>query len=196
MIRRPAPAPAAPAAPAAALAVALAVLALPAAAQIIAPAPVPGPVGLSVGNESRMALFRAERWLALHDSAPAPDEAPGEAPDDDLLPDDDPAPLLPLLQGDRSVLSPDTNPYEARERLARALARRGEPYVFLSDGTPLPWRNALLHDLVTAQRLDARGAGWWTDRPDLPPDDPASDAVPSTRAACRTLLFLSGVPAP
>ena len=192
MTRRPA------SAPAALLALALAVFAFPAAAQTIAPAPVPGPVGLSVGNESRMALYRAERWLAIHDSAPAPDEDPDALPpDDDAAPaGGDPAPLLPLLQGDRSVLPPDDNPYEALERLARALARRGEPYVFLPDGTPLPWRNAILHELVTAQRLDTRGAGWWTVRPDLSPDDPASDALPSTRAACRTLLFLSGVPSP
>ena len=35
----------------------------PAQQPAIAPAPVPGPVGLSVGNEARTALLRAERWL-------------------------------------------------------------------------------------------------------------------------------------
>ena len=84
------------------------------------------------------------------------------------------------------------NRYESLHRLALGLAERGEPVVFLPDGTSIPWRNAILHDLVTTQHPDDRGGGYWTTLPDAPPDD----TLRSTRAAYAALLFLLGSPAP
>ena len=157
----------------------------PAPAQTIAPAPVPGPVGLSVGNESRIAILRAERWLARH--APEGDAPALPEPPDDATLDR----LTPLLQGDFSVVSPDSNLYETWYLLAIGLARRGESVVFFPDGTSIPWRNAILHALVSSQRPDDAGGGWWgTDA------EAESDAVRSTRAAHETILFLLGESAP
>lgn len=147
----------------------------------IAPAPVPGPVGLSVGNESRIALVRAEHWLDRHaplPSRPAPSPATNEEIDR----------LLPLLQGDTSPLSETELLCEALERLAAGLALRGESLVFLPDGTFIPWRNAILHALVTSQHPDDMGGGWWGDGHD--------DALRQTLAAYATLLFLLGEPSP
>lgn len=161
----------------------------PAPAQTIAPAPVPGPVGLSVGNESRIAILRAERWLARHapgDGVPALPASPDDAVLDGLL---------PLLQNDFSVVPPGSNLHETWYLLATGLARRGEPVVFLPDGTSIPWRNAVLHALVSSQRPDDRGGGWWSALPDAGPEA-ESDAYRSTRAAHATLLFLLGEPGP
>ena len=47
--------------------------------------------------------------------------------------------------------------------LADALAAAGEATVFLPDGRPVAWREALLHRLVAHQKIDARGGGYWTD---------------------------------
>lgn len=170
---------------AALVAVLLWAAARPAPAQTIAPAPVPGPVGLSVGNESRIAVLRAERWLARHASE---GEAPAlPSPPDDAIIDR----LIPLLQGDFSVVPPDANLYESWYLLATGLAQRGEAVVFFPDGTSIPWRNAILHALVSSQRPDDAGGGWWgTDA------EKESDAVQSTRAAHAAILFLLGEPAP
>lgn len=80
-------------------------------------------------------------------------------------------------------------------RLATILATRGDAWVFLPDGTSVPWRNALLHDLATSQRPDDFGGGWWSTLPDNAPDA-AADAVRSTRAALAALIFLLGESAP
>lgn len=157
-----------------------------ASAQTIAPAPVPGPVGLSVGNESRIAILRAERWLARHASGIDTPALP-KPPDDTTLDR-----LTPLLQGDFSVVSPDSNLYETWYRLATGLARRGGSVVFFPDGTSIPWRNAILHALVSSQRPDDAGGGWWA----TDPEAESNDAVRSTRAAHETLLFLLGESAP
>lgn len=151
----------------------------------IAPAPVPGPVGLSVGNESRIALIRAERWLEHH--APPDADAPSR-PAPPPATDDEIDRLLPLLQGDTSPLAENEFLCEALERLAAGLALRGESRVFLPDGTSLPWRNAILHALVSSQRPDDQGGGWWGDGPD--------DALRQTQAAHAALLFLMGEAAP
>lgn len=168
----------------------------PAQQPAISPAPVPGPVGLSVGNEARTAVLRAERWLRRN----APDDEDIRPPLPAAEPADDGelARLLPLLQGQTPTPVPGglpSNRYEDMGRLASALAHRGDAWVFLSDGTSIPWRNALLHDLAATQRPDDRGGGWWCT---LPADDPASsgDAVRSTRAALAAILFLLGEPSP
>lgn len=147
----------------------------------IATAPVPGPVGLSVGNESRIALLRAERWLGRH--APPDADAPSR-PAPIPATDAEIDRLLPLLQGDTSPLAEDELLCEALERLAAGLSLRGEPQVFFPDGTSLPWRSAILHVLVSTQRPDDRGGGWWGDGP--------GDALRQTQAARATLLFLMG----
>lgn len=167
----------------AALLFAVAVSFAPAQQPAIAPAPVPGPVGLSVGNEARTALLRADRWLRRN--APDVPDAPLPPPDEDEL-----TRLLPLLQGESAPGSPQENRYESLLRLATALADRGTPVVFLPDGTSVPWRNAILHDLVTTQTPDDRGGGYWTTLPDAPADD----ILRSTRAATAALRFLLGGP--
>ncbi len=162
---------------------AIAVSFAPAQQPAIAPAPVPGPVGLSVGNEARSALLRADRWLRRN--APDVPDAPLPPPDEDEL-----TRLLPLLQGESAPGSPQENRYEALLRLATALADRGTPVVFLPDGTSVPWRNAILHDLVTTQTPDDRGGGYWSTLPEPDPDD----TLRSTRAATAALLYLLGAP--
>ena len=139
----------------------------PAQQPTIAPAPVPGPVGLSVGNEARTALLRAERWLRRN----APDFPDTTLPALAPLDDAELALLLPLLQSQPPSDARQENRYEALYRLATALADRGAPVVFLPDGTSIPWRNAILHDLVTTQHPDDRGGGYWTTLPDASPDD-------------------------
>ena len=169
----------------------LALALLPAPAQTIAPAPVPGPVGLSVGNESRTALTRAERWLRRT----APDTPLPADPDTAsaflaALPPADIDRLLPLLaDGDTTVLAEGENPQEALASLAYTLSSLATP-VFLPDGTFFRWRNALLHRLVLTQHVDDRGGGWWSPTPDAP----TPDALRSTLAAYATLLFLSSHP--
>lgn len=165
----------------------------PAQQPAIAPAPVPGPVGLSVGNEARSALLRAERWLRRNDPGPGaeqpapvpPDAAPCDAAGIDRL--------LPLLQGlplADPPGGPGENRYEACLRLAHALCECGAPTVFLPDGTSIPWRNALLHELAASQHPDDRGGGWWSTLPEPDPDD----TLRSTRAATAALLYLLGAP--
>lgn len=148
--------------------------------QRIDPAPVPGPVGLSVGNESRIALIRAERWLERHQ--PAEDGEPFH-PIPDTVDDEEVARLLPLLDGDYGCLREGENVYEAWGRLAAGLSRQGLSMVY-RDGNWVAWRNAVLHALVVSQRPDGMGGGWW--------GDGEMDAVQSTRAACATLRFLLG----
>ena len=157
----------------------------PAPAQTITSAPVPGPVGLSVGNEARIAVLRAERWLARH---AADDDAPAlPAPPDDATIDR----LISLLQGDFYVVDPDSNLCESWYLLATGLARRGEAVVFLPDGSSSPWRNAILHALVSSQQPDDVGGGWWGSD-----SETESDALQSTRAAHAAILFLLGESAP
>jgi hypothetical protein len=174
-----------------ALGVVLALAVLPVPAQSIAPAPVPGPVGLSVGNESRTALTRAERWLRRADPGTTlPEDPVAAAGILAACPPADIDRLLPFLaDGDASVLAEAENPQEALASLAYALASLSTP-VFAPDGTQLPWRNVLLHRLVLTQHVGDMGDGWWSPSP----DSPAADAVRSTRAAHATLLFLSAVP--
>ncbi|MGD9612645.1 MAG: GDSL-type esterase/lipase family protein [Kiritimatiellia bacterium] len=114
----------------------------------IQPAPVAGPVDLSIRNEARAAQARAARWL--RDREPPADEPPQE-------PDADVAARLPLLADGAEAFRPAD--FAA---LAAALARGGEATVFLPDGRPVAWREALLRQVVRRQKIDARGGGYWT----------------------------------
>lgn len=153
----------------------------PGTAQTISPAPVPGPVGLSVGNESRMALMRAERWLERHATDSSEDYS---VPGIGTVPDEEVTRLLPLLEGDSGCLHEGENMYEAWERLVAGLSRQGLSMVY-RDGTWVEWRKAVLHALVISQHPDDMGGGWW--------GDGQEDAWQSTRTACKTLRFLLGL---
>ena len=149
--------------------------------QRIEPAPIPGPVELSVGNESRMALIRAERWLERHQAA-----GEGEQPTSasGIVDDEEVTRLLPLLDGDFRCLREGENACEAWGRLAAGLSRQGLSVVY-RDGTWVAWRNAVLHALAVSQRPDGMGGGCWGDE--------GEDALRSTRAAYATLRFLLGL---
>ncbi len=139
----------------------------------IQPAPAAGPVDLSIRNEALAALARAERWLGTH---PAPDDLPAPDPAADV------AEWLPLLDG---APPPAGTPlFRACDELAASLGRAGQTVVFLPDGRPVAWREALLHRLVLAQKIDARGDGYWRDPQAADPD---ADAARATAHALRAL---------
>lgn len=137
----------------------------------IRPAPVAGPVDLSVRNEARAARQRAELWRR---GRAAPEEDPAAEPAADV------AALVPLLAGD----APAPARWADLAALAAALGRAGEETVFLPDGTPVAWREALLHQLVRRQKIDARGGGRWTDA--------GGDDDLATAAALRALAAALG----
>ena len=115
----------------------------------IQPAPVAGPVDVSIRHEAEAARQRAERWLRGREpleAAPAPEPAA------------DAASLLPLLAGDDEDAR-----FADVASLAETLVRAGEETVFLPDGRPVAWREALLHQLVLRQRIDPQGGGFWSD---------------------------------
>ena len=68
--------------------------------------------------------------------------------------------------------------------MAAALERGGAATVFLPDGRPVAWREALLHRLVAHQKIDARGGGYWTDA--------GADDVRATADALRALAVALG----
>ena len=116
----------------------------------IQPAPIAGPVDLSIRNEALAARQRADLWRR---GRAAPPEDPAPEPAADV------AAGRPLLAAD----APAPDRWEDVAALAEALARAGEATVFLPDGRPVAWREALLHQLVARQKIDARGGGYWTD---------------------------------
>lgn len=135
-------------------------------------APIPGPVAISIRNEAQAARQRAERWLAdrtLPDDLPDPQAAWAER---ELRSPEDVADWLPLLDG---PLTGDDDVYERCAALAVALARIGHERVFLAPDRPVIWREALLHQLVIHQRMDAQGGGYWN----------PTAADPNTPAATR-----------
>ena len=144
----------------------------------IQPAPVAGPVDLSIRNEAFAARQRAERWM---DSRPTPNDLR------DLADARPVAELLPLLAGNSEVVR--ENPFYSFASLAAALDRAGEETVFLADGRPVAWREALLHQLVQRQRIDARGGGFWNDPR---AEDSQADAVRSTAYALRAIAIALG----
>ena len=143
----------------------------PAAPQI-QPAPVAGPVDLSIRNEAFAARARAEQWMKNRD-------APADLPEPDASAEI--AGLLPLLAGPPA--DADSCLYSSYAALAAALDRAGEETVFLADGRPVAWREALLHQLVQRQRIDARGGGFWA--------DPAADDPAAARATAYALQALA-----
>lgn len=133
---------------------------------------------MSVGNESRIALIRAERWLDRHktrDDGVLPYPTANEIDGEELKR------LMPLLGGASGCLREEENVFEAWGRLAKGLAREGNEMVY-GEGGMVPWRNAILHELVVSQHPDDMGGGWW--------GDGEEDAMQSTRAAYETLRFL------
>lgn len=140
------------------------------AAPRIQPAPVAGPVDRSIRNEALAARQRADLWRRGR-AAPPDDPAPEPAADV--------AARLPLLAGE--VAAPRFADFAA---LAEALARAGAATVFLPDGRPVAWREALLHQLVQRQKIDARGGGYWTDA--------GGDDDRATAAALRALAVALG----
>ena len=154
----------------------------PTAAPAIAPAPVAGPVDLSIRNEALAAKARAETWLAKQPPPPLlQDGGTLDAETERQLV----AMILPFLAGHEPTSS---NAYLSYALLARALDRAGEETVFMENGQPVRWREALLHQLVQRQRIDARGGGYWA--------DPKSsvDPVESTIHALRALNLALGQP--
>lgn len=136
----------------------------------IQPAPIAGPVDLSIRNEARAARERAESWR--RGRAAAPEEPPLESAADV-------AAWLPLLVGEIA-----TPRFADCAALAEALARAGEAIVFLPDGRPVAWREALLHQLVQRQKIDSRGGGYWADA--------GGDDDRATAAALRALAVALG----
>jgi len=149
--------------------------------------PSAGPVDLSIRNEARTAQDRAGRWLKsqtktvpLRDPAREWEGKPLQSPEDLIE-------LLPLLEGGASVEG--ENPFFAMAALAVALDRIGQETVFLADDQPVQWRQALLHQLVQSQKINARGQGFWV-IPDA--SDPAGEAVRSTTYALQSLRIALG----
>ena len=142
----------------------------------IQPAPVAGPVDLSIRNEAFAARARAEQWMKNRD-------APADLPEPDAPVEI--AGLLPLLAGPPADAG--SGLYSSYAALAAALDRAGEETVFLADGRPVAWREALLHQLVQRQRIDSRGGGFWS-APHA--DEPA--AVRATACALRALAIALG----
>ena len=89
---------------------------------------------------------------------------------------------MPLLDG--APPPADTPLFRACDELAASLDRAGQAFVFLPDGRPVAWREALLHRLVLAQKIDARGDGYWRDPQAADPD---ADAARATAHALRAL---------
>ena len=144
----------------------------------IQPAPAAGPVDLSIRHEAQAAERRAAQWLK-NQPPPADLQDPRGV--------EDPAPLLPLLAG--LPAGPGADPYFSFAQLAFALDRAGQETVFLADGRPVSWRNALLHELVQRQRLDARGGGFWVGSA---ASNPTARAVRDTTYALQALAIAAG----
>ena len=137
----------------------------------IQPAPVAGPVDLSIRNEALAAKARAELWRK---------NQPALADLRDPCACGNPDALLPLLAPAAAAV-PD--PYFSFAALACALDRAGEATVFLPDGRPVAWREALLHQLVQRQKIDAHGGGYW----DATGNDAGRDTAYALQALARAL---------
>ena len=153
----------------------------------IRPAPTAGPVDLSIRNEAIAAKARAERWLG---GRPPPADLPdprAQWKDRALRAPEDVAAWLPMLSSDSAGSSAD--PYLDYAALAGALAQIGQETVFLSADRPVAWREALLHQLVRRQRIDATGGGFWSNPAAADPD---ADALRSTTLAVQALATALG----
>jgi acyl-CoA thioesterase I len=146
-------------------------------------APASGPVDISIRNEAFAAKSRAERWM---EAQPPPTNLPPPASffeGRDLSSPDDVADLLPLLSGQPSKSGADL--FYSYAALAFALDRVGQEIVFLSESQPVAWREALLHELVLRQKIDAGGGGYW------PPPDATGDVSGSIRATAYALQAMA-----
>ena len=147
-------------------------------------APVAGPVDISIRNEAYAAKDRANRWLRQQ-STPTQLPSPIALFDSfELRSPEDVAELLPLLSAPPSPF--ESNPFFHFAALAYALDRIGQETVFLPNGSPVLWRGALLHQVVSCQRMDARGGGFWS--PAQAVHSPA-DAVSSTLYALQAISY-------
>lgn len=144
-----------------------------ASAPRIQPAPLAGPVDISIRNEAHAAQTRAQQWL---ETQPAPAELQTPVAREDFTP------LLPLLSG--VAAGTNANLFFEYATLAASLVRAGQETVFLPDGSPVSWREALLHRLVQRQRIDARGGGFWSDPRD---GEDAANAIRSTTYALQAI---------
>lgn len=148
-------------------------------------APIAGPVAISIRHEAEAARQRAEHWLADR-TRPADWPDPQAAwTGQKLEAPEDVAEWLPLL----SEPLTGANDYCRCAALAVALARIGHETVFGADGRPIIWREALLHQLVTHQRMDARGGGYWNPL-GADPDDAV--APRATWCALQALALILG----
>ncbi len=149
---------------------------------IIQSAPAAGPVDISIRNEAYAAQDRANRWLRQQ-SVPPHLPSPSALFDSfDLRSPEDVTELLPLLSTPPSPTEP--NPFFHFAALAYALDRIGHETVFLPDGKPVSWREALLHQVIQLQRMDPRGGGFWS--PPATVESPAN-TVSSTLYALQAL---------
>ena len=74
--------------------------------------------------------------------------------------------------------------FRAGAAWAASRGRAGQAVGCGPDGRPVAWREALLHRLVLAQKIDARGDGYWRDPQAADPD---ADAACATAHALRAL---------
>ena len=154
----------------------------PSPAPQIQSAPAAGPVDISIRNEALAARDRANRWLRSQSTPPDLPSPLEPFASRELRSPEDVADLLSLLSGPLPSNDPDLFFHLAS--LACALDRIGHETVFLPSGNPVSWREALLHQIVQCQRMDARGGGFWP--PPATAESPA-DAVPSTLYALQAI---------
>jgi lysophospholipase L1-like esterase len=153
----------------------------------IRPAPATGPVGISIRNEALAAKGRAEQWLKTQPPPTELQDPRSRWTGHDLRNPEEIADLLPFLSG--PPVANGADPFFSFAALAYALARIGQETLFLADGRPIAWREALLHQLVQLQQMDARGNGFWIN-PGA--EDQASDSVHSTAYALQAIATALG----
>jgi len=150
----------------------------------IHPSPETGPVDLSIRNEALAAQQRAQQWLKTQ-SPPVELRNPASTWENhNPQTPDELADWLPLLEG--KPIPNSIDPYFSTAALAIALDRIGQKTIFLADDQPVAWREALLHQLVQSQKINAAGGGYWT-HPDT--EDSATDTVRSTAYALQAIAI-------
>lgn len=147
-------------------------------AQVLA-RPETGPVAVSILNEMHQAYRRAEVWLAANEGEATESEPVAAA--------ESPEALYWVLAGEAEGDGGDL--FEAAAALALALDAGGAELVFLSDGEPVEWRKAVIHALVSRQRVDpVTGGGYWA----ASRSAPAAEKRRATRLALEALSVASG----
>lgn len=152
--------------------------------------PETGPVAVSILNEMRQAYRRAEVWLVANGGR-AEEGAEGEKDgqrgrcpsqrEGDSFPEG----LYWVMEGGEG----ECDFFNAAAELARALDAAGTELVFLADGEPVEWRKAVIHAVVSRQRVDPlTGGGYWA----ASRLAPAEDKLRATRLALEALSTASG----